>query len=136
MELKERLADLRRARGYTLRQLRDRIEERTGERMSVSYLSELERLAATPSVEALTRIANGYDLSLQELLAPVDFGDDSQQNSYPASLKEFVTRRGLDPAWLETLSRIEYRGKRPESADEWEVIYSVLKLTIAPRAEG
>lgn len=133
MELRERLASLRKMRGYTLRELRDRIELNTGERMSVSYLSELERLPTTPSVEALTRIASGYDLPLQELLAPIAFGQAEVRTAYPSGLEAFVTERGLEPAWLETLSRIEFRGKRPESAMEWEAIYGVLKLTIEPK---
>lgn len=134
MRLAERLAELRRAREVTLRELRDRIEQRTGERMSVSYLSELERLDTTPSVEVLTRVARGYDLSLQELLAPVDFRIGTSEPQYPRSLLDFVRDRGLDPAWLDTLSRIEYRGRRPDSPTEWEAIYGVLKALIGPKA--
>lgn len=136
MKLSERLAELRQSRGYTLRELRDLIEQRTGERMSVSYLSELERLEMRPSVDVLTRVANGYDISLQELLAPVDFNDGTTASAYPLSLVEFVRDRKLDSAWLDALARIEYRGQRPETPEDWETLYVVLRKIIEPKAKG
>ncbi|MEA2498883.1 MAG: hypothetical protein QOH26_1288 [Actinomycetota bacterium] len=135
MELKDRLAELRRLRGYSLRELRERIERATGERMAISYLSSLERLGGTPSVESLTRIAAGYGLTVQDLLEPVDFSGNQTDSRYPQSLLDFVDDRKLGPDWLETLSRIEYRGNRPDSEDEWNAIYSVLKLLSNRRTE-
>lgn len=99
--------------------------------MSVSYLSELEREITTPSVEMLSRLAKGYEMTLQELLGPVEIDDEPIQVSYPPSLVAFVKGRNLNEQWLETLSRIEYRGKRPETVEDWNAIYSVLKLTMA-----
>lgn len=131
MELRERLASLRQARGYSLRELRDRIQLLSGERMSVSYLSELERESTTPSIEMLTRLAKGYEMTLRELLDPVAIDTEPAQVSYPPSLVAFVKGRNLSEQWLETLSRIEYRGKRPETVDDWNAIYSVLRLTMA-----
>jgi transcriptional regulator with XRE-family HTH domain len=131
MELRERLATLRRARGYTLRELRDRIQLFSGERMSVSYLSELEHEPTAPSVEILSRLAKGYEMTLRELLEPVAIDTEPVQVSYPPSLVAFVRGRNLSEQWLETLSRIEYRGKRPETVEDWNAIYSVLRLTMA-----
>jgi len=66
----DRTAELRKERGLTLRDLRNLIEEQTGTRLSISYLSALERSQAVP--EILARLARGYQLSLPDLLAPVD----------------------------------------------------------------
>lgn len=130
MKLNERLRELRRERGLTLRQLRESIEERTGERLSVSYLSELERKDAVPSVETLARIAGGYGVPLPDILAPVDFYEVDSGAPYPRGLLEFKESRQLEDDWVETLARIEFRGRRPDTEDEWEAIYGVLRALI------
>ena len=130
MKLNERLRELRRERGLTLRQLRESIEERTGERLSVSYLSELERKDAVPSVETLARIAGGYGVPLPDILAPVDFYEVDSRAPYPRGLLEFKESRQLEDDWVETLARIEFRGRRPDTEDEWEAIYGVLRALI------
>lgn len=128
MELKDRLTQLRQERGYTLRELRDRIERETGDRMSFSYLSSLERVGRTPSIEALTHIAAGYGLSVQALLAPVGFDEALSAERYPPSLVEFMDQEEVDADWLDTLASIQFRGERPSTADEWRAIYGLLKV--------
>lgn len=130
MKLNERLRELRRERGLTLRELSGSIEERTGERLSVSYLSELERKDAVPSVETLARIAGGYGVPLPDVLAPVDFYGGQGGSPYPKGLLEFKESRQLEDDWVETLARIEFRGRRPDTEDEWEAIYGVLRALI------
>ncbi len=141
MKLQERLAELRRERGLTLRELREHIMERTGEKLSVSYLSELERTEAYPSVETLARVARGYELTLQQLLAPVDFPDSSGNNSgvvggYPEGLRALLASSQIDEEWAATLSRIEFRGLRPETLAEWIAIHGVLKALLEPKLKG
>ncbi len=133
MELRERLAELRREEGLTLRQLRDRIEALTKERISISYLSEIERLDTTPSIDTLAKIARAYDISVADLLAPVDFFEERTEAQYPKSLRAFLAHEGLHPDWAMTLSRIEFRGHRPQSEDDWRAVYSVLKALIPDR---
>ena len=130
MKLNERLRELRRERGLTLRELSEAIEKRTGERLSVSYLSELERKDAVPSVETLARIAGGYGVSLPEILAPVDFYGGEIGSPYSKGLLQFKESRQLEDDWVETLARIEFRGRRPDTEDEWEAIYGVLRALI------
>ena len=67
-DLHERLAALRRERGYSLREMQRRIEEQTGERVAISYLSKLERGQVTPRIDTLCRIAAGYGVSPKALL--------------------------------------------------------------------
>lgn len=136
MELKHRLAELRRERRMTLRELRERISERTGTKLSISYLSELERLDTVPSVETLARVAAGYDLSLYDLLAPVDspllFSGGTTDAQYPAALRALIERGQIDEEWARTLARIEFRGRRPDSEAKWLAIYSTLNAFIGP----
>lgn len=140
MRLCDRLAELRRESGITLRVLRERIEERTGEKLSVSYLSELERTDTYPSVETLARMARGYDLTLQELLAPVDFvegatGERAHSAGYPQGLRTLQEDGRIDAEWAASLSRIEFRGHRPETEAEWVAIYGVLKALLEPKVK-
>lgn len=129
MELKARLATLRRERGYSLRELRQRIEDRTGEQMAISYLSALERVGRAPSIEALGRIAAGYDMSLTELLAPTDLRTDAGNTSaLPPGLERIVRERDLSGQDVAELSRIEFRGRRPRTEQEWELILSALNV--------
>ncbi len=134
MELKHRLAELRRERKLTLRELRERISERTGTKLSISYLSELERLDTVPSIETLTRVAAGYDMSLYDLLAPVDspadFSGGATEAQYPAALRALMEKDQIDEEWAKTLSRIEFRGRRPGTEAEWMAIYSTLNAFI------
>lgn len=136
MELKHRLAELRRECGITLRELRERIRERAGEKLSISYLSELERTNIVPSVETLARVAAGYELSLYDLLAPVDspvdFSGRGSDAQYPEALRALKDNGQIDEEWLETLARIEFRGRRPRTESEWLAIYSMLNAFIGP----
>ena len=135
MDLKSRLAELRRDEGLTLRELRDRIRERTGDAVSIGYLSELERVDSVPSVDVLAKIAVGYGISVGELLRPVDFFDAPDAVRYPKPLTRLVESGELSAEWAATLGRIEFRGRRPQSEDDWMAVYSVLKALI-PQSRG
>jgi transcriptional regulator with XRE-family HTH domain len=128
MELKDRLKQLRTERKYTLRELSERIERETGVRMAFSYLSTLERVGGTPSLETLSHIAAGYGLSVQALLAPVDATGDLSDGRYPPGLLEFARKEELSDDWLDTLASVQFRGERPETMEEWSAIYGVLNL--------
>lgn len=133
MELKDRLAALRRARGYTLRELRERIERETGAVMAISYLSALERVDRAPSVDTLGQIAAGYGMTLSELLAPVSVAGRVAVPQYSAGFDAFAARRNLSADEKEELWRIQYRGTRPETEEEWELLYATLNTI---RARG
>ncbi len=132
--MKDRLAELRKERGLTLREVRDLVQERTGERVSVSYLSELERTETVPSVETLLRLCRAYGLTLNDLLAPVDFFGEAGDSRYPKELRDLAEEQRIPAEWAKTLSRIEFRGRRPSSRDEWLAIYSMLKAFMEPEA--
>ena len=65
MKLHERLRELRSERGQRLKD----VSEIAG--ISIPYLSDLERGRTNPSLETLQTLAAAYDLSVNDLLAPV-----------------------------------------------------------------
>jgi transcriptional regulator with XRE-family HTH domain len=134
MKVCDRLAELRRERGYTLRTLRDRIQERTSQQVSISYLSELEHGQSSPTTDLLEAIARSYDMSSADLLAPTDFVQGVTDAHLPPGLLELQGE--IERDWLETLSRIEFRGQRPETAQEWRAIYGVLRVVIEPKLKS
>lgn len=136
MKLGQRLREVRTEQGLTLRQLRDGLEETTGEKVSISYLSELEREQATPSIATVTNIARVFGMSTRDLLAPVDVYDERESDAqFTASLQKYAKSRGLSREWVETLAGIQHRGKRPETDLEWEAVYSMLKAFLEPKAD-
>jgi len=150
MRLKDRLAELRQDRGWTLRALRAHVLELTGANLSISYLSELERTDALPSLETLARLAAAYGISPQDLLAPVDLpagdhmpgggeaggGDGDALAQYPPGLRALIARGLVTPEWAGSLARIEFRGQRPRTEDEWQAIYGLLKAFLDPGTAG
>jgi transcriptional regulator with XRE-family HTH domain len=128
MQLKDRLAELRRARGLSLRELRERIEARTGEQMAISYLSALERVGRAPSIDSLSKIAAGYDMSLSELLAPTELVTDVPLFELPPGLEAVKKRWGLSDRDVMELTTIQFRGRRPESEREWESLLALLGM--------
>jgi hypothetical protein len=86
-----------------------------------------------PSVETLARVAGGYGISLQDLLAPVDFYEVDTEARYPKGLLKFKENRQIEDDWVDTLARIEFRGQRPETEGEWLALYSMLKAFIEPK---
>lgn len=137
MRLRDRLSELRKERGMTLRQLRDSIEEQTGANLSISYLSELERTDVVPSIDTLGKISAGYGMTPYDLLAPVDspvdFSGRGSDAQYPKALRTLKDKGEVEEEWLETLARIEYRGRRPRSEEEFLAIYRVLRAFIGEK---
>ena len=117
MLLHERLRTLRQAAGLRLKD----VAPSCG--LSVPYLSDLERGRTQPSLNALEGIAQAYALTLQDLLSDVDgYGeitDDSLPLGLAALMADPVLSHGLTPDWVRTLSRIEFRGKRPRDKEAW-----------------
>lgn len=129
VELHQRLAQLRRGHKLTLRQLRENIENRTGETLSISFLSAVERDEVTPSIDSLKLIAQGYDMSVEQLLEPVtEFSEKSKR--YPDGLQELVDNNEIEPEWADVLARIEFRGRRANSRRRWLHLYHTLQLVL------
>jgi XRE family transcriptional regulator, regulator of sulfur utilization len=125
MKLHERLRELRSERGQRLKD----VSEIAG--ISIPYLSDLERGRTNPSLETLQTLAAAYDLSVNDLLAPVEFYGDASDSALPKGLADLladpVLGGHITPDWVSSLSRIELRGKRPQTKEDWYDIYRNLK---------
>jgi transcriptional regulator with XRE-family HTH domain len=126
MKLGERLREIRQQRGLTLLQLSEQAA------LSVSYLSDLERGRTNPSIETLERIANSYKMLIGELVAGADGWQMNPQQGLAPGLQELLEKHMIDLAAAQDMSRIELRGKRPQTADEWQELYLHLKTLMKP----
>ncbi|GEM88729.1 MULTISPECIES: helix-turn-helix transcriptional regulator [Oceanithermus] len=128
MKLAERFRELRKERGWRLKD----VAEATG--LSIPYLSDLERDRTNPSLETLRTLAEAYGMSVHDLMAPVDFYGERTPASLPRGLAELledpVLGAEITPDWVETLSRIELRGRRPENKRDWYEIYLHLRRVL------
>jgi len=126
MKLGERLRELRKQRNLTLLQLSQHIS------LSVSYLSDLERGRTNPSIDTLERIASSYEMLLGEVVAGTDGWQMTPQQGLAPGLEELIQQRIIDLATAQDLNRIELRGKRPQTALEWQELYFHLKTLMRP----
>jgi transcriptional regulator with XRE-family HTH domain len=104
-------------------------------RVTKGYLSQLESgKAVNPSVTSVVKIARGLGVRLADLL-----GDETvtvaPQDNLPDGLLEFVNRAeaagttvsGED---VEMLLGIRYRGRRPTTANDWALLYDLIKRIV------
>lgn len=126
MRLGERLRELRQGLEYTLLQLSQATS------LSVSYLSDIERGRTTPSLDTLEKIANVYKMPLGQLMASVDGWTSEPLHELAPGLAELIEQREIDLATAQDLSRIELRGKRPQTAAEWRELYLHLRTLMRP----
>lgn len=125
MRLKDKLRELRTGRDLTLKNL----AETTG--LSVSYLSDIERGRTNPSLKTVGALADALDVSVQILLTGVEFIEETSHDDLPEGLKELVNdeefNQELNRDWIDLLSKIQMRGKRPQSKREWMELYLHLR---------
>ena len=139
--LGNRLQHLRELKGLSLSAL----SEIAG--ISKSYLAKLERgEVENPGLQTLQSIAGALDTTLGDLLAgPGEQPDRSRVSeigefellldSLPPGLRDFIeqrSRRGdrLPADVVRSLARIQFRGKRPETAEDWEFICSAIERSM------
>lgn len=134
MKLGERLRQIRREKHKTLFEVRDK----TG--LSVSYLSDLERgRTSNPSVEILERLAKCYGMTLVDLASGVDEWGELTSASLAPGLAALQRKQEIDEDWARLLNRIELRGNRPQTEEDWRELYLHLKRILGdagPRKRG
>lgn len=137
-----RLTELRELTGKSLSAL----AEEAG--IAKSYLLKLERgEVENPGLATLGEIAKTLNTTLSQLLGPPpsnakrrttvrEDGLGYDQNTMPEGLKEFLAlleRRGeYVPADVKrSLAQIQFRGKRPQSPEDWRFIYEAVKRSVS-----
>ena len=126
MKLNDRLREVRRKCDVTLLQ----VAEAT--KLSVSYLSDLERGRANPSLDTLERLATYYKMSMVDLLTGVDGWGTPSVESLAPGLLALLEKNEIDEAIAQELNRIELRGKRPQTEEDWRLLYLNLKSIMRP----
>src|ERR1043166_9181497 len=128
MSLAARLRGIREARELSL----DEVATRAG--ISKTYLWELEKDVAgekTPSAKVLLQIANALSVTIADLLALPTVRVADQTFELSPSLTAFRDRMeqlNMPPSNqdLRDLSQTTFRGRQPETADEWHRLYLAL----------
>ena len=130
MTIGQRMREKRREKGLTLKQLADM----TG--LSVTYLSDVERERTQPSLKTLGVVAQGLGLSTTDLMAGVEALGDATVLSLPAGLRELCEdlawKDQLSEDWQKTLLKLDYRGQRPQTKQEWRDVFISLRSVLAP----
>lgn len=125
MTLQQRLRELRSGQNLTLKEL----GERAG--LSVSYLSDIERGRTTPTLGTLETLAIALNMTVVDLLTGVDFAEASKGITLPSGLAELRNDAEygdeITDEWIETLRKIQMRGKHPSTKREWLELYLHLK---------
>lgn len=93
--------------------------------ISRNYLSQIERGVATNlSWQVVHRLATALGLKLENA------EEQQDMTSLPPGLAEFARQVDLPAADIEMLARIQYRGKRPSTPAEWEMLHKAIRIAL------
>lgn len=125
MTLSARLYALRTDQGLKLRDL----SARTG--LRVTHLSDIERGRVEVSREVLTTLAvQGFGVPAETLVPPCAGEAQVFAAPLPPALEELMRDEhlgaGVTPEWAQRLLRLELRGRRPSTKEEWYSVFLVL----------
>lgn len=140
-----RIAQLRELRGMSLGALAEAADD-----MAKSYLAKLERgEVENPGLRTLSAIARALDVTVADLLqrAELERGAEGEallaeradferlMANLPPGLKEFLDsmaaeKRPVPPAIVRALAAVQFRGRRPEAADDWRFLYDAMMRSI------
>jgi transcriptional regulator with XRE-family HTH domain len=128
MRLKDRVRELRTGQNLTLRNL----AETTG--LSVSYLSDVERGRTNPSLKTVDLLADALGVSVNGLLTGVEFVEKPSEEDLPPGLRDLVNDEEYEGKitsdWVELLNKIQMRGKRPQTKQDWLELYLHLRRVL------
>ena len=101
-------------------------------KVSKGYLSQLENnvYGVRPSADALYKIAFALGTTVSELLEKQVGKDDDELTEIPDELRAFALAEQLTDEEIKMLARIEYHGRRPQTADDWKFLYESIKRSV------
>lgn len=126
MKFAERIKEIREEKGLSIGAL----AKKAG--LSDPYVRQLEKgIKKNPTGAVLQKFASALGVTIADLLgAPIEISDKALEQTSP-SLREFVRERrkvlDLRQEDIEMLSGIHYRGNQPDTAEDWELIFLILK---------
>lgn len=125
MTIGQRIRELRRERDLTLRELSEATD------LSLPFLSDLERDRTPPSLKTLRRVAAALRVTVNDLMHGVEEMGSVTTAALPAGLRDLkedpTWGPQLDEEWLRTLLRVDHRGRRPASKEDWLELYLSLR---------
>lgn len=126
MKLGDRMRELRLARKETL------LDIAGGTGISVSYLSDLERGRTKPSMDTLEKLAAYYAITVTDFVTDVDGWGTRSLDALAPGLAALVASGQIDEEAAFELNRIQLRGKRPQTEDDWYELYLHLRRIVQP----
>lgn len=105
--------------------------------ISVSYLSKLESNEGNPTLDVLTKLAELYGVSLQELTQ--DVGPTATSLPLEPSLEGFIgDYRHKFPEldeqdWKGMLNNIRLRGTYPQNSEDWLAIFLDIRRAVSSK---
>jgi transcriptional regulator with XRE-family HTH domain len=137
-----RIGELRRKKGMTLPALAREATVSKGYLWTLETYWERQPESAPPNpgLDVLTRIANALDLTVADLLGEADSPTDDatmKAGELPDALRQFVQRRmddgrPLPDSDVRSLAAVRFRGRRPQTASDWERVYTLLDDVVEP----
>ena len=119
---------LRDARGWSLQRLA------SGAHISKQHLWDIERGAARPNELTIKHLARVLGVRVSDLMGETSLDEVTRPIS--PSLRAFAARRGLGAAQVEALAGLNYRGRAPRTAAEWELIWRLLRAVLEDENGG
>ena len=119
---------LQSALGRTIRRYREDQHMRLTELarlagVSRSYVYQIENGQSSPTVGVVKSIATALGVRVADLV------DEDDPLRIPESLKSFAEEDNIEPGDLKMLAQINYRGRRPDSPEEWRLLWRVIRAS-------
>lgn len=134
MTLAENIKRLRNVKQLSQPQL----AEKAGISKGYIYMLETGEMK-NPSIDKLLKIAEALNCTIADLIGQPKT-QTKIENTYeiPVGLQEFARRKKregdpLSESDLKSLAHTQYRGKRPQTAEDWAYVYEFLKRTLDDR---
>lgn len=125
MALSENLRKLRKQKGYTLVE----VGQKTG--ISVSFLSDMERDRTKPSLDTLGKLAECYQVSLNDLIGDTGAETSTKDFPLPEGLQELLSEISVEKDIVDLLLTMESRAtRRASSKEDWKQYYYSLKTIL------
>ena len=100
--------------------------------LSKPYIWQIEDgKRKTPSGEKLLKLASALGITVGELLGAKEGVLAEELEDAPPALKAFIKTRGrqqdIRPEDVAMLRRLHYRGKRPQTARDYELLFTLIR---------
>lgn len=107
--------------------------------VSKGYIYMLEKgEMENPSIDVLFRIAKVLDCTIADLTGERKTVAKDVEPEFPESLTQFAKLKKkagepISPDFLRSLAHTQFRGRRPQTIDDWAYLYEFLKRTFGKR---